>query len=298
MKNARKTSQDQGGFSLAEVLASVTIGAMILVTMLTIYRRAETSAATVARKIEQYQLPFEILQRIAEDLDRIITSGSGTKITIENKIVDGYPAARLTMVTTFKGDKGGERVFEKIVWQSSSDLYGDANGLVLYRSHSGMSVEDKLFDEKRADLEKLYPLVPVCRGVTTFSIRIPKGEDFLNSWAGVRPPHGIVATLSFAEPYETLEGTWEVFEEDRVSRAIAIDRSRKIRFVIVERKLDEEGLYDEEEDTEDEETDAEEQEDTGEEDEETGEEDREESPDAKEDDTKPGVKLPGEKSKR
>ncbi|MHC4500728.1 MAG: PulJ/GspJ family protein, partial [Planctomycetota bacterium] len=47
-----KTSRCPRGFSLAEVIASVTIGAMVLVTMLGIYRQAQTSAAAVERKIE------------------------------------------------------------------------------------------------------------------------------------------------------------------------------------------------------------------------------------------------------
>ncbi|MHC4624526.1 MAG: PulJ/GspJ family protein [Planctomycetota bacterium] len=259
------------GFSLAEVLLSVVIGSMVLVTMITIYRQAETSAAAVTRRLDRYRLPFEVLQRIAEDLDRIIASGSDTKITIENKLVEGYPGARLTIVKTFKSDQGAQSEFERIVWQSGQDIYGDGYGLVLYRSHSGLLLEDKLLDEKRTDLEKVYPLVPICSGVTHFSILVPKGEEeFADRWSGSSLPKGVVATISFAEPLETVMGTLEVPEEERITRTIAIDRTRMLKFAFLKKEPEEEEEPDEEEseegdeeeaDAEDEETAAEEEED-------------------------------------
>ncbi|MHC4239408.1 MAG: PulJ/GspJ family protein [Planctomycetota bacterium] len=94
MKNARRISQNKAGFSLAEVIASVTIGAMVLVTMLSIYRQAQTSAAAVERKIESSRLASEVLQRIAEDLDRMVGNGSDTKIIVQNKFEEGYPTRR------------------------------------------------------------------------------------------------------------------------------------------------------------------------------------------------------------
>ncbi|MHC4618053.1 MAG: PulJ/GspJ family protein [Planctomycetota bacterium] len=253
MSNSVNTFRQRRGFSLAEVLVSVVIGAMVLVTMITIYRQAETSAAAVSRRLDRYGLPFEILQRIAEDLDRIIASGSDTKITIENKLVKGYPAARLTILKTFKADEGRESEFERIVWQSAYDLEsaGDSNGLVLFRSHSGLSLEDKLLDEKRADLEKMYPLVPICSGVTHFSIQVPKGEEeLLDRWSGNTLPKGVVVTISFAEPLDTGMGTLEAPEEERITRTVAIDRTRKLRFAFVKKEPEEEETADEEEEEE------------------------------------------------
>jgi prepilin-type N-terminal cleavage/methylation domain-containing protein len=248
------------GFSLAEVLVAVMIGAMVLVTMITIYSRAETTAAAVTRRLDRYGLPFEILQRIAEDLDRIIASASDTTITIENKYVKGYQAARLTIVKTFKGDRGGESEFERIVWQSAYDYESDANGLVLFRSHSGLSLEDQLLDEKRADLEKVYPLVPICSGVTHFSVLVPRGEEeFLDRWSGSSLPKGIVVSVSFAEPVETVTGTLEVPEEERIIRTIAVDRTRKLRFAFLKKEPEEEEESDEEE-TDEEEAGAEDEE--------------------------------------
>lgn len=222
------------GFSLAEVLASVTIGAIILVAMLLIYNRADASAAGIRRSLEQPRLPLEILQRIAEDLDRIMAFKSNTRITIQNKFEQGYPTARMVIRKSVKDARGGEKEFEEIVWQTNFDYYGDSNGLVLYRKHSGIALEDKLLDERRDDPEKSYPFVPICSGITYFSIQVPKGEEeMLNRWSSTSLPRGVVVTISFAEPFETIEGTLDVLEEDKITRAIAVDRTRKMSFKLV-----------------------------------------------------------------
>ncbi len=226
-----KVLWQKSAFSLAEVLAALTIGAMILVAVLGIYSRAERSSAAIIRKLDSSQLPREILQRIAEDLDKIITADSGTKITIENKFKKGLPAARLTIQQTIYDKDNKQQIFEEIVWQSSYDL--DANNLTLYRSHRGIELEDKLLDEKRADLEKEYPFVPVCTGLTLFKIQVPKGEEFQNVWRSPSPPLGITVTISFAEPYETETGTLDVPDSEKISRTIAINRTRKIKFTLL-----------------------------------------------------------------
>jgi hypothetical protein len=45
-------------------------------------------------------------------------------------------------------------------------------------------------------------------------------------------PPGVRVTVSFAQPHETVRGAWEVQEEEKISRTIAIDKTRKIKFVI------------------------------------------------------------------
>ena len=82
VSNARKM---RPGFSLAEMLAAMVIGAMVLVAVLSVYNRAERSAAAVTGRLDVSRTPREILQRIAEDIDRIVSSGSGAQITILNK---------------------------------------------------------------------------------------------------------------------------------------------------------------------------------------------------------------------
>jgi hypothetical protein len=250
--------QCQRGFSLAEALASVVIGAMILVAMLQVHGQADRSAASIRRRIDSSRLPSEVLQRIAEDLDGIIASDPGTKITVQNKSVKGYPASRLTIEKTIKDSRNRPKVFEKIVWQSAYDYFSDVNGLTLFRSHSGMTLEDKMLDEKRALVEKEYPLVPICSGVTYFKIQVPRYEELLERWGGTRLPPGVVVAISFAAPFETVEGTLDVLEEEKTTRTIAVDRTRKMKFEIVRTEPDEEtGDEDGDEETGDEDGDEE-----------------------------------------
>lgn len=231
-----KTFNRRSGFSLAEVLVALTIGAMILVAVLSIYSRAETSAAAIKRKLDDSRLPSEILQRVAEDLDRIGASASDTKITVENKFDNGFQTARLTILKTFYNIKNEKQTFEKIVWQTNYD--NDANGLILYRSHSGIALEDKLLDEQKEDWEREL-FVPLCSGVTFFEIQVPLGDTFQNNWTSDSLPPGIVVTVSFAEPFKTLAGTLDVLESEKVIRHMAVDRARPIKFVLA-KKEDEE----------------------------------------------------------
>ncbi len=230
MKKAADKFMRQMGFSLAEVLAALTIGAMILVAVLSIYSRAERSAAAITRKLDGSRLPREILQLIAEDLDKIITADSDTKITIENKFAKGLPTAKLAIQKTITDKDDKQQIFEEIIWQSSFDF--DANSLVLYRSHSGIALEDKLLDEKRADWEKEYPFVPVCDGLTFFKIQIQEGQTLQDKWTNTSLPAGIKVTISFASPYKTITGDLDVPDSEKISRTIAIDRTRKLKFIL------------------------------------------------------------------
>lgn len=234
MKIAFNTSQSRWGFSLAEVLAVLVVVSMVLVAVLAVYSRAERAAAAVTRKFDAFQVPSEVLQRIAEDLDRVISPGSEVKMIISNKISDGLQSAKMTILRTVVDSKGKQRTLEEIIWQTGYDFETDTEGMVLYRGHSGIMLEDKLLDDQRSDWEKGYPLVPVCSGVTYFRIVVPQGEKVpdKDKWSSDSLPKCIKVTISFAEPVETLLGSYEVPEGQRVTRTIAIDRTRPIRFVI------------------------------------------------------------------
>jgi len=233
MRKVTKISWFQPGFSLAEVLSALVIAAMILVAVLGIYQRAENSAAAALNKLHSPRLQAEVLQRIAEDLDRIVAYGSDVRITVENKFENGFATARLVIQKSIRDRRNDEKTFEEIIWQGSYDYDSVAGGLVLYRSHSGIALEDKLLDGKRESWEKNYPFVPICRGVTFFSIQVPRGERLLSKWSSASLPSGVVVTISFAEPFETVRGVFDVPDEAKVTRTIAIDKTRKIRFEIV-----------------------------------------------------------------
>jgi type II secretory pathway pseudopilin PulG len=226
----------RGGFSLAEVLVALIMGAMILVAVLSIYSRAENSAAAVTNRLDIARVPSEILQRIVEDIDKIVTPDSDTKVTIENKFDKGFPTARLTLLKTIYNRYNQKQTFEKIIWQANYD--STTNGLILYRSHSGIAAEDKLLNEQKEDWEKEL-FVPVCDGITFFKIQVPKGEDvFEENWTADPLPPGIVVTISFAEPFKALDGSFDVPEDEKITRHMAVDRTRKIKFVL-EKKDDE-----------------------------------------------------------
>lgn len=223
------------GFSLAEVLAAMTIGAMVVVAVLAIYNRAEQSANAVLSRIDESQLPREVLQYIAEDLDSMISSGSDAKVTIQNKIeaTPGgklIPAARLSFTRTITDSSNQEHIFEEVIWQSSYNIESLTEGLVLYRSRGGINLEDKVLQENKYDWEREL-FVPICSGVTFFNISVPSGDQLVEKWDGA-PPTGIVVTLSFAEPFKNVDGSFDVPEEEKFTRTIAIDRTRKIQFDI------------------------------------------------------------------
>jgi len=231
MKKTFRRFSKLAGFSLAELLAALTIGAMVLVAVLGIYSRAERTDEAISRRLDRSRLPGEVLQRIAEDLDRMISAGSNARITVENKFEGGFASARLTIRKTLIDKDNNEQPFEEIIWQTSSDV--DSNGLVLYRSHSGLTLEDKLLDTKRAAWEKDFSFVPICSGVTFFKVQVPQGENLQDNWTSSSLPAGIVADISFVEPYRTVTGDLDVSDTEKVTRTIAIDRTRKIRFEIV-----------------------------------------------------------------
>jgi len=242
MKKTFNTSVETRGFSLTEVLAALMIGAMVLVAVLGIYSQAGRSAAAITRKLDNLRLPSEVLQHIAEDLDRIIASGSDTKVVIENKLNNLYPTARLTILKNYFDKERKPQTFEEIIWQTSYDY--DTDSLALYRSHSGLGLEDKLLDERRQDWEKGYPFVPICTGITYFKIQVLRGENLSDRWSG-SPPQGIVVTISFAEPFKTVAGDLDVPDEEKITRTIAVDRTRKISFIFVKKEDEEVGGEDE-----------------------------------------------------
>jgi hypothetical protein len=236
MKRAFDTSMVRTGFSLAEVITSLTIGAMVLVAVLVVYNRAERSASAVTRRLDSTRLMSEVMQRIAEDLDGIIATGADTKINIENKFKNGFTTARLTITKTFFDNRNQEQIFENIVWQTDYDVASNVNGLVLYRSHSGIAQEDKLLERDKSDWEKEL-FVPICSGVTFFRIKVPWGETYLEKWTSTSLPPGIEVTISGAEPFKTVGGTLDVPEEEKVIRTIAVDRTRKLKFNVAKSGL-------------------------------------------------------------
>jgi len=222
---------NQKGFSLAEVLVALTIGAMVLITVIAVYNRAQSAAVAIVRHLDSEQQSYEVLQRIAEDLDGIIDIGKNVKITLVNKWEShGLHTARLEIVKNIYDDQQRPQVFEKIIWQGYYDYDGGSGGLVLYRSHSGIAYEDKLLEQdKEAWQRELF--VPICSGVTYFAVEIPQGDQVRDFWNSDTIPAALRITLSFAEPVKNPDGVMEVPDLDKIRRTVAIDRTRKMKFV-------------------------------------------------------------------
>jgi len=216
-------------FTLIETLAALTIGAMMLIIVLAIYSRAQAGAASVYDKLQRDRLPREILQRIAEDIDRVMSSGQDGRVFIENKYVKGLPVAKMDIIKFVNDAKDQPQELERIVWQSS--IEPDSGLLALYRSHSGIALEDKLLDEQKEPWQREL-FVPICAGLTYFRIEIPRTDGVLDKWTEEKLPPEVRITLSFAEPYKTTTGTFDVPEQDKIIRTVAIDRTRKPVFTI------------------------------------------------------------------
>lgn len=236
MNNGLDKFSRHRGISLAEILAALIIGSMVLVAMLGIHRRAERASAAVNRKLDSSRLPGEILQRIAEDIDKLISPGSETKITIEPGIQHGYQGAKMTILRTIKDSKNKDVVLDEIIWQSYYDIESDMDGLVLYRAHSGISLEDTVLDKEREDWEKGYPMVPICSGIMFFEIGVPSGENFLDKWTSDKLPKGIRVSISFTKPIQNADGEIEMLDEYKTTRTVAVDRTRSITFDLMSEK--------------------------------------------------------------
>ena len=221
------------GFTLAEAIATLAIAAMIMAAAAGIYSRIRRVEGSINRRLKEGALGREVLQRVAEDVDRLALPGSDVVMTIKNKTEEGgYQSSQMVIQSSIYDKDNKKQVFEKIVWQSKAD--SDANGMIIYRAHSGYTVEDKMLDEPKEQYEREM-FVPVCRGVSLFLIEATAGTDpnFVLGWAKEELPLGVQISISFAEPIENLLGDMEVPEEDIKSRAVAVDRVRQMAYQFV-----------------------------------------------------------------
>ena len=220
-------------FSLTEIIVVTMISAMVLITAIAIYTHSEKSAAKLTAKLDELELPREILQRIAEDIDTLATAGLNTSVRIESKLTEGYQTARLTIANQFYNNAGQMRVFEEVIWQANYNR--DYGGLVLYRSHGGLAPDDQLLE---ADLEKFQRevFVPIAAGLTYFNVQALQGEEIRDRWTQRQLPKAIVVSLSLAEPFEAATGGLEVPDEEKIVRTIAVNRARTIGYRFVKRE--------------------------------------------------------------
>lgn len=221
------------GFTLAEALATLAIAAMIMAAAAGIYIRIRRVEISINSRLKEGALGREVLQRVAEDIDRLALPGADITMIIKNKTEEGgYKSSQMVIESSIYDKDNKKQVFEKIVWQSKADA--DANGMIVYRAHSGYTVEDKMLDEPKQQYEREM-FVPVCRGASLFLIEAASSADskFSLGWNKEKLPGGVQISISFAEPIENLLGDMEVPQEEIKSRVVAVDRIRQMAYQFV-----------------------------------------------------------------
>jgi type II secretory pathway component PulJ len=221
------------GFTLAEALAALVIAVMIMITAVGIYMGVRRAEASINKRLQSGFLAMEVLQRIAEDIDRVAVSDSDITITINNKLEQGgYKSARLIIENKIYDKANKPQVFEKIVWQSKFDP--DANGLVIYRSHSGYTLEDKMLDAPKEKYEA-ERYIPICDGVTVFSISPMADGNTASDWQKPQLPPAVKISLSFAPLQQDLLGNPGVGvpEELVKTRTVAVDRFKAMSYQFI-----------------------------------------------------------------
>jgi prepilin-type N-terminal cleavage/methylation domain-containing protein len=239
-KCCRNRNFCQRGFSLIELLAVLVISTLVVVSALAVYSQMQNAARQIDSVIDDEQLPTEVLQRIAQDLDRIVAPLSGqaadVKISVKNKPDGSYESAQLKITKTYLDNKNQKQVFEEITWQSNYDFTSDR--LILYRSHSGLTVEDNVLAENKTKTENTSDpnralFIPVAAGLSCFKIQCLAGTDFVNAWAADTLPGVVKISISFALPYQDTQGNYVVPEDQMITRTVAIDRTRQIKFQFI-----------------------------------------------------------------
>lgn len=227
-----KHTANRTAFSLIEIITVMLISSMVIIGTLAVFHQVRKATASVNARLDKVDVADEILQRIAEDLDRLAIPGFDTRVTLRNKIANGHNKSRLTIEKKFYDKNNKPQTFEKIVWQSEYDVMEER--LILYRYHGGLSLEDKILDgelqAKQSDGTERY--IPLSDEITVFEIVVPRKDANPHIlWLNETLPPSIAVRISFAEPVENIDGTFEVPEEDIIVRNIAIDRTRKPKFV-------------------------------------------------------------------
>ena len=248
MKNATITSWHNKAFTLIETISVLVIVAIIMIATLKVHSRVRHVTMSINNKLDENRLTSEVLQRIAEDIDKLAAPGFDTKVSIQNKTEAGFNKAQLIIENKIYDTSNKAKTFERITWHAYYDPFLEE--MILYRSHGGIALEDKLLDvitpegdeEARslADRQRLgnEPYIPICSGMTLFEIKALVDEKYSSSWTSDALPNAITINISFAPFVETETGEFEIPAEDIFTRTVAVDRSRKIKYKFIAREFD------------------------------------------------------------
>lgn len=223
------------GFTLAEALAALVIATMVMITAVGIYMGVKRAEASINKRLQSGFLAAEVLQRIAEDIDRIAVSNADITMSIRTKIErGGYKSSQLILINKIYDKDNNLQDFEKIVWQSHVDP--DANGLVIYRAHSGYALEDKMLDAPKEKYET-EKYIPICDGVTIFEIQAVSDANVIGDWQSLSLPPAVEISLSFAPTVPDALGNPVVPQESVKKRTVAMDRFKTMSYQFVAKEI-------------------------------------------------------------
>jgi type II secretory pathway component PulJ len=219
------------GFTLAEALAALIIATMIMITAVGIYMGVKRAEASINKRLQSGFLATEVLQRIAEDIDRIAVSNADVTMSIRTKVErGGYKSSQLVLINKIYDKDNNLQDFEKIIWQSHIDP--DANGLVIYRAHSGYALEDKMLDAPKEKYET-EKYIPICDGVTIFEVQAASDANVIGDWQSPSLPPAVQISLSFAPSVLDALGNPIVPQESIKTRTVAVDRFKTMSYQFV-----------------------------------------------------------------
>ena len=212
--------------------------AALLTVTLQMYHQVRSSVSRLTGHLDENRLAQEVLQKIAEDLDRLASPGFDASLKFRNKFDNGFNAAQLTLENKYygKGTPPKAEVYDRVVWQTTYDAF--AQSMILYRMHDGLNLEDKVI-ETGSDVSPSAGLyIPVADGLTHFELQSQQGETMTAAWTAETLPTAVRIGVSFALPEELSDGSVGVPEEKILYRTVAIDRTRFIPYEFIKRKLD------------------------------------------------------------
>ena len=231
-------------FTLVEIITVLAIASMIIIATINVYGRVKTTADSINTHLDKNTLPKEILQRIAEDLDRLAAPGFDTTVRIRNKIDNTYNVSQLIIENKYYDTQDKPQTFQKVTWQAEYDPFED--GLILYRAHSGLQLEDPIIDADKSVLDSqayyqdrgIELFVPLASGITFFKIEVLENDKLLPAWSKTELPKAVIVTISFAPFLQDVDGSFYIPEEEKISRTVAVDRTRKIPYKFLAKEFD------------------------------------------------------------
>ncbi|MDD5010543.1 MAG: hypothetical protein PHQ00_00295, partial [Phycisphaerae bacterium] len=189
----------------------------------------------INRRLEDGFLATEILQRVADDISKVAMPGSDVTMSVKNKLdIGGYKISQMIIESKIYGKDNKPLTFEKIIWQSRVSI--DANGLVVYRSHSGYTMEDKMLEEPKEEYEREL-FIPICSGASLFAIEAVKDGNAVEVWESKTLPPAVKISISFNERQQDALGNMIVPEEFVSTRTSVIDRFKKINYQFIAKEF-------------------------------------------------------------